>query len=155
MARVSISVPNPKFIVEEKKLQKSGNLILGSWANLSCSYISRGWNAEFSRKPFIKFWRINHKGQLELIKESGENFNKRYEWQTKLDKEQLDGGKVRGTRKLFIRQISESDSTTYTCEVVVDNKCKLERNLTLKARMYIKTYIMRFLKANKKAEGCL
>jgi len=129
--------PPMTFTVEDDALQKSGELILGTYANLSCLYKSQGWLRPFFSQPDIKFFRLDKDGYETEIKDSHEKPPK-YENQGKIVK--AGGGTIMasGTRKLFLRRIDAGTSATYLCRVQTTTTrgygCFLEKKLVLRTR---------------------
>ena len=74
------------FTVEDDALQKSGEIILGTYANLSCLYKSQEWLNGFFWPPFIKFFRLDKDGYETEIKDSHEK-PPRYENQGEIEVE--------------------------------------------------------------------
>ena len=123
------------FTVEDDALQKSGEIILGTYANLSCSYKSQEWLNGFFQQPFIKFFRLDKDGYETEIEDSHEKPPK-YENQGEIVR---GGGGITmasGTRKLFLRRIDAGFSATYLCRVQTSHGCILEKKLVLRTSMF-------------------
>ena len=123
------------FKVEDDALQKSEELILGTYANLSCLYKSQEWNRGFFSQPFIKFFRVDKDGVDTEIKDSHEK-PPNYENQGKIVKAGIGAPKASGTRKLFLRRINASTAGTYLCRVRTTHGCVLEKKLVLRTSMF-------------------
>jgi len=120
------------FKVEDATLQKTKELIIGTSANLSCSYASQQWTAMPFLRPFTKFFRLDEGGIETEIQDSHE-VPPKYENQGNVDKIPYIRSYVIGKRRLFLRRIDESAASTYLCRVKIFG-CHLEKKLVLKTR---------------------
>ena len=123
------------FSVEDDALQNSMELILGTYANLSCLYKSQEWNRGFFSQPFIKFFRVDRDGVDTEIIDSHE-VPPNYENQGKIVKAGIGTTLASGTRKLFLRRINASAAGTYLCRVRTTHGCVLEKKLVLRTSMF-------------------
>ena len=122
------------FTVEDAALQKTNELIIGTSANLSCSYASREWVAVMPfLRPFATFLRLDKGGNETEIKDSRE-VPPKYENQGEHDVSRRSGETAIGTRRLFLRHIDAGAATTYLCRVRTYG-CQLEKKLVLKTSM--------------------
>ena len=122
------------FKVEDATLQKTKELIIGTSANLSCSYASQQWTAMPFLRPFTKFFRLDEGGIETEIQDSHE-VPPKYENQGNVDKIPYIRSYVIGKRRLFLRRIDESAASTYLCRVKIFG-CHLEKKLVLKTSMF-------------------
>ena len=123
------------FTVEDDALRKSKELILGTYANLSCLYKSHEWNRGPFSRPFIKFFRADRDGVDTGIIDSHEA-PPNYESQGNIVIAGIGTPFASGTRKLFLRRIDASTAATYLCRVITTHGCVLEKKLELRTSMF-------------------
>ena len=123
------------FKIEDTELQKSNNLILGSSANLVCSFIA---SADPGKEPNFQFYKFFGNGTAIEIK----NMQKlvtttKYTISSKLHKSFFKETFTNYTIRLSLENISTDADITFLCRVAPHgNYCQLEKELRVKTSKY-------------------